>query len=359
MILPPREGFAPEATGAVGLLLARLARATPGWRNTVIGMLPGEFPGVAYRHASPGWLPGPQWRRYARAVLHALRTLRPDIVEVHNRPDIALFLADRLPAIPIVLFLHNDPHGMRRARSASERDALVRRIRCVAVSAWVRQRLTADAARCDVLHNCLDLSEIPPPVARAPVILFAGRVVADKGADAFVQAAGLALPHLPGWRAEIIGADRFRADSPQTAFIRTIQRAAEAAGVAMLGYRPHAAVLAAMRRAAIVAVPSRWPEPFGLTALEAMACGAALLASQTGGLPEVTGDACVAVSAADPDAMAAAMIALAQDPDRRAALGAAGSARARQFDVTITAARLEALRDDVLAAWPRGRAIPI
>ena len=59
----------------------------------------------------------------------------------------------------------------------------------------------------------------------------------------------------------MIGADRFAPDSPETGFIRALRPEAEAAGVAMLGYRPHGDVLAAMARAAIVVVPSRWPEP--------------------------------------------------------------------------------------------------
>ena len=66
----------------------------------------------------------------------------------------------------------------------------------------------------------------------------------------------------------------------------------------MLGYRDHPEVLAAMARAAIVVVPSRWAEPFGLVALEALASGAALICSPRGGLPEVAGDAAVY---ADPD----------------------------------------------------------
>jgi len=59
----------------------------------------------------------------------------------------------------------------------------------------------------------------------------------------------------------MIGADRFGPDSPETPFLRALRPAAEKAGVNMLGYRAHAEVLATMRRAAIVVVPSRWAEP--------------------------------------------------------------------------------------------------
>ncbi len=167
------------------------------------------------------------------------------------------------------------------------------------------------------------------------------------------------LPELPGWRAEMLGADRFGADSPETPFLRALRPRAEAAGIAMQGWQPHAAVLQAMARAAIVIVPSRWPEPFGMTALEAAASGAAVLYSPRGGLPEVMGDAGVAIDPDDPGGMAETLIAVARDQGRLEALGRAGRERARVFDLGPAAARLDALRWDMLRAWPRPAADPI
>jgi glycosyltransferase involved in cell wall biosynthesis len=117
----------------------------------------------------------------------------------------------------------------------------------------------------------------------------------------------------------------------------------------MRGYVPHAEVLVAMARASIVVVPSRWAEPFGLTALEALASGAALVCSGRGGLPEVAGDAAVY---ADPDApgeLEAAIVALASDPARRARLAQEGLARAKLFDAVGARLRLAELRSRVLA----------
>jgi glycosyltransferase involved in cell wall biosynthesis len=157
----------------------------------------------------------------------------------------------------------------------------------------------------------------------------------------------------------MLGADRFGAASPETPFVRALRREAAVAGVAMEGWQPHAEVLAAMARAAIVVVPSRWPEPFGLTALEAMASGAALLCAPRGGLPEVTGDAAVPIDPDDPPAIATAITALADNAARRTALGEAGRRRAARFDVTAAAATLAALRRQTLAAWPRPACRPI
>jgi UDP-glucose:(glucosyl)LPS alpha-1,2-glucosyltransferase len=95
-------------------------------------------------------------------------------------------------------------------------------------------------------------------------------------------------------------------------------------------------------------VPSRWAEPFGLTALEAMAHGTPLICSNRGGLPEVVGDAAITIDPDEPGALAAAITRLAEDPVQRHALATAGRARAKVFDTLAIAARLAALRKDFL-----------
>ena len=365
MVLPPREGFAPGRSGAIGLLAHGVA--VPGrFAPVVLGPVQAApFDDVAFLPVRLSWLPLGTTRRYAIGAAAALRRLRPALIEVHNRLDLALFLARRFPAVPVLAFLNNDPQGMRGgATPAARTRALARLARIATSSAWLRGRLLEGvpppARDPVVLPNWLDLSLVPPsPPERDRVILFAGRVVADKGADTFVRACAAALPDLPGWRAEMIGADRFSPDSPDTGFIRALRPLAAAAGIAMLGYRPHEAVLAAMARAAVVVVPSRWPEPFGLTALEAMAAGAALLVSSRGGLGEFTAGAAMTIDPDDPDNLATAMRAIAGDPARRAALAEAGRTRAREYDVSRGIARLDALRGDILRAWPAARPDPI
>jgi len=355
VVLPPREGFGPGRTGAIGLLVRRLSQ-TPGFRTIVFGgrQEGAVFPGIDFRPISPVlWPLGNTNIRYAAAVAGALTKLGPAIIEVHNRPEIALAIAARLPAVPVAGFLHNDPQGMREAASPAERADMLRRlVRVITSSHYLRQRLLEGVAAPKyppvILPNCLDLSELPSPRQRDHVILFAGRMVRDKGPDSFVSACAAALPDLPGWTAEIIGADRFNSDSPDTAFVQKVRSAANRANVRMLGYRDHPEVLAEMARAAIVVVPSRWPEPFGLVALEALASGAALVCSPRGGLPEVAGDAAIYANPDDPAAIAAAIRTLGRDQSRRAALAEAGRRRAQRFDVPLIAARLAALRHEIL-----------
>jgi glycosyltransferase involved in cell wall biosynthesis len=366
IVLPPREGFGPGEAGAIGLLVHRLARHPGEFTPTVIGTAQSApFADVAFRPVRPILLPANYARRYAGGVANELSALNPDLIEVHNRPDLALFLAQRYPRRPVMLFLNNDPNGMRRATTPAQRSELLATLAKVATSsAYLRGRLLNDIpspARIPaVLPNAIDLAAIPPsPAEREQKILFVGRIVRDKGADTFVAACVRALRQLPGWRAEMIGADRFGPHSPETSFLRALRPLARNAGILMSGYRPNSDVLNAMARAAIVVVPSRWPEPFGITALEALACGAALLCTPRGGLPEIYGQAAQSIEPDNPATIADATVALARDPARRAALGAAGRERAKLFAVPRIAAALDAMRAEVLGAWPGGRGHPI
>lgn len=361
IILPPSERFAPGQAGAVALLVHRLAVADQARPSVVLG-LEGETPAFTdtmFQALRPGIWPlwGGETRRYGAAVAEYLHAQRPCLIEVHNRPLLALDLVARMPGIPVVLVLHNDPLTMRGARTVPQRQELLTRMaRVVVVSHWLKDRfatgLSTPVNGLSVLSNCLDLSLLPSPspaALREPVFLFVGRIVADKGADVFVQACARALPWLPGWSAEMIGGDRPGTQVPDTPFLRKLRPMAQSAGVELHGYQPHSEVLEALSRAAIAVVPSRWDEPFGLTALEAMGCGAALICSPQGGLSEVVGQAALLVEP-QLDALATAMSDLAADAERRASLGAAGRARARLFDVPHAVAVLEQLRSEVLAA---------
>jgi glycosyltransferase involved in cell wall biosynthesis len=82
--------------------------------------------------------------------------------------------------------------------------------------------------------------------------------------------------------------------------------------------------------ALIFVYPSLY-EGFGMPVLEAMACGVPVIASNASSLPEVVGEAGIMVDPMDTDALAAALVALVEDADRRDALRAAGLMKATDF----------------------------
>lgn len=89
----------------------------------------------------------------------------------------------------------------------------------------------------------------------------------------------------------------------------------------------------------LLALVSLW-EGFGLPVLEAMACGTAVLTSNTSSLPEVAGEAAALVDPYDTDAIATALGGLLADDTHRAVLAEAGRQRATQFTWEAAAARL-------------------
>ena len=103
-----------------------------------------------------------------------------------------------------------------------------------------------------------------------------------------------------------------------------------------------------LQRCGVYLQPSRF-EGFGLAGLEAMACGAPVVTSPVGAVPEVGGDAVEYVNGDDPSAIAAVVLALLQDPCRAADLGARARARAvDQFSMSRRVSDLRAILDQVL-----------
>jgi glycosyltransferase involved in cell wall biosynthesis len=97
-----------------------------------------------------------------------------------------------------------------------------------------------------------------------------------------------------------------------------------------LDYLDRRVLAAVLRRAEALVFPSLL-EGFGLPVVEAMAVGLPVITSRRSSLPEVAGDAAVYVDPDDPDSIAAAILALAGDVDRRSLLSAAGRRRAARF----------------------------
>ena len=87
--------------------------------------------------------------------------------------------------------------------------------------------------------------------------------------------------------------------------------------------------LAALYASATICVTPSLYEGFGLPAAEAMGCGAPVVVTDGGALPEVVGDAGLVTARGDAAMLAAAIGALLDDPDRRRAMSAAGIARAQ------------------------------
>lgn len=155
------------------------------------------------------------------------------------------------------------------------------------------------------------------------VITFAGRVTQEKGLAVLIEALAQSRSTAP-IELRIAGAIE------QPGYWRHCQQLLERAILAnprlrftSLGHLDYASIDALFRASDIVAVPSQWPEPLGCVALEAMSAGAAVIASQIGGLAGTINDADngLLVEPGTVDAWRAAVDGLLDQPDRARRLG--------------------------------------
>ena len=194
------------------------------------------------------------------------------------------------------------------------------------------QRLGLPVGRASVIPCGVDTDlfrPVPPSLpAGRPRLLVTGRIVERKGVGNVIEA----LAQLPGVELLVAGGpprDRVATDPEVVRLVEVATRLGVADRVTFLGSVGRADLPALMCSAdAVVAVP--WYEPFGIVPVEAMACGRPVVGSAVGGLLDtvVSGVTGELVPPRRPDLLAPVLRALLADPDRRAAYGRAGRARA-------------------------------
>lgn len=173
-----------------------------------------------------------------------------------------------------------------------------------------------------------------------PVLLAAGRLVAEKGFDLLIRAFAGISRSIPQSRLILLG------DGPQ----RTpLQQLTGQLGmhdrVEFLGHRSHAETQQLIRSAWVTCIPSLWEEPLGMMAVESQMQGVAVLASAAGGLVETVqdGETGMLVPPGDVPALAEALRTLLGDRKRTWELGQKAHFRARElFGLDVATARFEA-----------------
>jgi glycosyltransferase involved in cell wall biosynthesis len=295
-------------------------------------------------------------RRQVRARVDALA---PDVVHAHDTFGLMTAGLMRPRVLTIHGFIHGDTlvSGQRWARPRAAAWALVERRawadypHLIAISPYVRERL-AGIARGAIhdIDNPIDSRCFGVPRAEAPGVVFSTAVVSRrKNTLGLVEA-------FAGVRAQNREATlRLAGSVVEPAYHRAVLARIRALDlerhVTMLGPLTSAQVRDELARAALYALVSREENsPLGIE--EAMAAGIPVVTSNRCGMPYMVrhGESGYLVDPESPDEIAARLLALLGDPERRAAMGAAGRAIAlerfhpdavarRTLDVYTQAAR--------------------
>ncbi|MGB3313444.1 MAG: glycosyltransferase [Albidovulum sp.] len=223
-----------------------------------------------------------------------------------------------------------------------------------AVAEHVKEWTGAEPANLSVIRNGLDLDRLAcADRARGRRALgledghvcigLVGRICAQKGIDTFVEAALRLLPDQPQARFVVLGTEE---DKALAARLRSRAADAPDQAIRLLGHREDIGdILAAFD---ILAAPSRW-EGFGLSVVEGMAMGLPVIASDVGGIPEVTQGTARLIPPDDPGALAVEFGALIGDSSLRLCLGRSARRQAQSFDWSTTARLVDGLYDTLLA----------
>jgi glycosyltransferase involved in cell wall biosynthesis len=163
-------------------------------------------------------------------------------------------------------------------------------------------------------------------------ILFVSTLEPRKGVDTLLDALAVIVTHRPTIRLVITGQRGWYTDR----LFAQVRRLGLSERVLFTDYVPDADLPALYACATALAFPSRY-EGFGLTVLEAMACGTPVVCSNSSSLPEVAGEAALLLPPDRPADWAQALLRVVDDEDLRRRLSAQGLARAAQFSWEATA----------------------
>jgi glycosyltransferase involved in cell wall biosynthesis len=227
---------------------------------------------------------------WVRAIAPRLGSV--DVVVVENRPHYVELLRRCGYPGEIVLHMHNEADISFLDQDGESASALRGVVYC---SRFLASRSSGGPGSLPavVVHNGIE-DDLTVDGGGRSGILFAGRMVHEKGPDVAIEAwrnlwsQGIRVP------LTLVGGTAPGTRNPTTRYLRSLRRSVrecnDEAGrewVRLLEPRPRAEVLRMMRGAEYFLYPCRWQEPFGMVVLEAIASGCVCVTSRVGGIGEI------------------------------------------------------------------------
>ena len=294
---------------------------------------------------------------FVAMLRRVIRDAAPGLVHVqYMAPGALPILAARLAGVPRILATVHQPwtpdaHGWRAKWFLRTAARLCDRFVCVSEAAersWFGTSRVLDqndpstlASHHSTIHNTVDTERIDAIISETdrtavrhdlglapldPVVGVVSRLREEKGIDVLVDAFASVHGRVPQARLLVVG------DGPDRGALQ-LQAAKLGIGDSVIwaGARPWPEAIRLMSAMDVVAVPSRF-EGFGLSAIEAMACGKPVVASAVGGLPEIVenSETGLLVPPVDPQVLGQALLRLMEDPGLRQRLGTNAAADARR-----------------------------
>lgn len=270
---------------------------------------------------------------------HSYRVIRrpslTKLIELIRWPDLFfqnnVSLRSLLPALLLrkrVIVVHQT--WIRNTRGEiGWNDRLKRIVLGRVINVAISEAVARDVGRkCIVIPNPYrdDLFRITADAPRDQALVFLGRLVSDKGVDLLFRVLGELRRDGLTPDLTIIG------NGPEAQNLRSLSRELQLENqIVFAGEKSGEELVQLLNRHRIMVIPSRWPEPFGVVALEGIACGCAIIGSEAGGLKEAIGPGGITFTNGSEKALADAMKRLLLDPALEESLRGAGARHLAKF----------------------------
>ena len=215
---------------------------------------------------------------YIKNINIELKKKNIKTVEIHNRPEYAIYLIKNNPNIHINLVFHNDPNFIRGSNDIKKKEFLINKCnKIIFVSKWVKKRFFENLNynhknNTEIIYNFINpINQFPK---KNKTIIFSGKLNVSKGFDIFCRSVIKILDKYPDWDAKVYGNEQ------RETFSFTHKR------LKINNWIDHKKLLKIYEKASISVVNPTWQEPFGRTALESASRGCAVITSTSGGLNE-------------------------------------------------------------------------
>ncbi len=310
------------------------------------------------------WRAFPMPRQHQADLPLIERWLRDEAIDIYHVPQNGMRVPDDLGATRLVVTVHDlIPFVMPETVNASFRRRFQREVTAALEAAWRVIAVSRHTAR-----DLTSVLSVPPerirvvhpahqdffrPVSPAtaygilqarygvepPFLVYVGGLNPRKGLFDLLYAYSKVCRGLDSGQQLVIAGESVR-------HLPAIQAMGQAIGIVpylRLAGHIEQADLPALYSAADFAVYPSLYEGFGLPPLEAMACGTAVITTETSSIPEVTGSAAIRVGPGDVTGLAGAIKMLAGDEGLRRRLAAAGLRRARRFSWAKAAGQIRSI----------------
>ncbi|MFI9150150.1 glycosyltransferase family 4 protein [Streptomyces sp. NPDC053367] len=294
-----------------------------------------------------------RYRQYSeltdQRIAEALADTDADVL-IGTRPGLNVHLASQGPdrALRVGqehLTLDNHPPRLRTALRRAYRRLDVLTTVTEADAAAYRRKMRLPGVRVAALPNSVPDPALPVADGSAKVVIAAGRLVPVKRYDLLIEAFALVAAERPDWRLRIYG----KGDE-QPRLRRLVEELGLYENVLLMGA---AAPMEAEWVKGSIGVATSDFEPFGMTIVEAMRCGLPVVSTDCPfGPGEIIRDGQDGrlVPVGDRDALAAALLELVRDDERRRRMGRTAVENAHRFAPGPVVARAERLFEEALAA---------